>query len=124
MHHFICKAVQGNIVPEQSNKIGLFKKLINSYEEQNIRFKVTIEIPQKKINENQEGLYNAFILTASSHFGNTFQQMEIALKRFYPLNSFHARDYKPIDKWTSKELTDFIDKASACLLEADSDFKF
>ena len=117
MHQFHCKAVEGKIVPLQPNKILFLEKLLKSYEELNKNFKVTIEVIEKNINSEQESLYKAFITKASNHFGNTYQEMENILKRFWPLNSFHMRDYKPREKWTTTELNLFIEQSSALLAE-------
>lgn len=125
MHQFICKSAQGKIVPEQDTKRKLYHKLLKSYEEQNMRFKVTIEVIKKNVNESQLSLYRAFIVKAHLHFGNTYEEMEQALKRFYPKNDLSINDnYKPLDKWNSSDLDNFINQANALLLEADSDFKF
>lgn len=117
MHQFHCKAVGGKIVPLQSNKSKLLEKLLDSYEELNMKFKVTIQVIEKNINSDQVSLYKGFILKASNHFGNTYEEMEAILKRFWPLNSFHARDYKSIEKWTTAELNLFIEQSSALLAE-------
>lgn len=76
---------------------------------------VTIQIIEKDINSQQIGLYRAFVIKAADHFGNTYKEMEDILKRFYPSNSFHPKDYKPIEKWSSHELDDFISKATSFL---------
>lgn len=122
MHHFICKAQEGNIVPLEHNKEKFLRKLLDSYQDLNKKFKVTIEIIEKPISSEQTSLYNAFIIKASNHFGNTFIEMEKILMRFHPLNSFHSRDYKSVSKWTSQELDNFINQASALL--AEHGFKF
>lgn len=80
MHQFICKAQGGNIVPLEQNKRNLLNKVLRSYEELDMKFKVTIEVIVKNINEQQISLYNAFIIKASDHFGNTFIEMENILK--------------------------------------------
>lgn len=121
MHIFICKAVGGKIVPQQSNKKEFFEKLINSYQELNMSFTVSIEPVQKNINEAQIALYRAFILKASEHFGNSFQEMESLLKSFYPIEDIGS--YKPITNWSTKELTNFIDEASALLSEQGFNFE-
>lgn len=118
MHQFICKAVEGKAVPLQQSKSNLLKKLLDSYENLNMKFKLTIEVIDKDINASQISLYKAFILKASKHFGNTYEEMESLLKRFYPISQNGDVKYKkPINKWTSKELTEFIDNASALLAE-------
>lgn len=124
MHQFIVNAQSGTIVPVEHNKQKLFSKLLNSYEAMNMSFKITIEVLSKDINQSQVSLYNAFILRTAEHFGSTFNDMEMALTQLHPLNSFKVDDYKRVDKWNTSELQDFINKANALLLEADSDFKF
>ena len=118
MHQFICKAVGGKIVPLQPNKISLLEKLLKSYQDLNMKFKVTIEVIEKDINSQQFGLYNAFILKASKHFGNTFEEMELLLKRFHPIFNNGTTTYKkPVKKWNTRELNDFLEQASALLAE-------
>lgn len=119
MHQFICKSVGGIIVPLQKSKIDLLKKVLFTYEDLNKKFKVTIEYIEKNVNESQISLYNAFMLKASTHFGNSFQEMEILLSAFVPKEAGWT---KPINKWTSKELTQFIDEASAVLAEQGFSF--
>ena len=122
MHQFNCRSSGGKIVPLDDFKQKFFTKLLNHYEQLGMNFKVTIEILSKDVNTNQISLYNAFIIRASQHFGNTFEEMQNELMRFFPLDI--ELNKKPVEKWNSKELNDFIDKANALLLEADSDFKF
>lgn len=129
MHQFICKAVEGKIVPLQPSKIDLLNKILNRYESLDKKFKITIESIEKNVNQSQISLYTAFIVKAANHFGNSYNEMENILKRFHPMNSPQGRDsneidyYKPINKWTSKELTQFIDEASALLAEQGFIFK-
>ena len=120
MHQFICKSVKGTIVPIQPNKLKLLKKLLNSYGELNKKFKVTIEIIEKNINEQQISLYNAFIIKAAEHFGNSFREMELLLYLYYPIDNING--IKDISKWTTKDLDNFINQASALL--AEQGFKF
>ncbi len=124
MHQFICKAVGGKIVPLQQSKVDLLKKILLTYEDFDKKFKVTIEYIEKNLNEQQISLYNAFILKASSHFGNTFQEMENLLFRFKPhsIDELGGKFITPINKWTSKELTRFIDEATALLAEQGFSF--
>lgn len=122
MHQFISKAQRGSIVPVEHNKQKLFLKLLKSYEELNMKFKVTIEVLSKDINQSQVSLYNAFIIKASENFGSSFQDMAVALLQLQPKDI--NGNFKDISKWNTSELQDFIDKANALLLEADSDFKF
>jgi len=89
-----------------------------------MKYIITIENVTKNINESQESLYRAFIYKSADHFGNSFQEMENILKRFHPLNSFYTKDSKPVSRWNSKDLENFINQANALLLDADSDFKF
>lgn len=121
MHSFICKSVRGSLVPEQSNKIKFLQKLLNSYEQLDKKFKVTIEVIDKNLNESQLSLYNAFIIKASQHFGNTFKDMEEILFRFFPID-IDTNKPKFVVKWTTAELNTFIQQASALL--AEQGFKF
>lgn len=116
MHQFHCQSINGNIVPLQQNKIDLLQKLLKSYEDLNMKFKLTIEVVDKNLNEQQIGLYKAFIIKSSNHFGNTYKEMEEILFRFFPID-INSNKRKPVDKWTSQELTSFIDNASALLAE-------
>lgn len=115
MHQFHCRYINGKITPLQPNKISFLEKLLKSYEELNKNFKVTIEVIEKNINSEQESLYKAFIMKASNHFGNTYQEMEIILKRFHPINTDNS--IKNISKWTTTELSLFIEQSSALLAE-------
>ena len=115
MHQFICNSQEGNIVPLEKNKRIFFKKLLNSYQELNKNFKVTIELISKDINEQQYSLYKAYILKASEHFGNGFYEMARLLERFHPLG-INSEPKNP-KKWSTHELNDFIDKSSALLSE-------
>lgn len=121
MHVFICKSKDGNIIPNALNKKAFLRKLLNSYEELDMKFKVTIEVIEKNINDQQISLYNAFIIKASNHFGISFREMELMLKALYPMDHI-ANDYKPKNKWTTVDLNNFIEQASALL--AEQGFKF
>ena len=124
MHQFICKVVEGKIVPLQPSKVDLLKKVLNTYEDLNKTFKVTIEYIEKNLNESQISLYNAFVLKAANHFGNSFDEMENLLCRYKPYIPSDGLNMvvKPINKWTSKELTQFIDQATALLAEQGFSF--
>lgn len=118
MNQFICRSEQGSIVPVQLSKKKLLKKLLDSYEERELTFKVTVEVIVKNINEQQKSLYNAFIIKASEHFGVSFKKMEEMLTRFYPEEDIFGQVHKkPKSIWSTKELNDFIDKASSVLSE-------
>ena len=123
MHQFVCKAIGGVITPNSLSKEKLFHKLIKSYEDLGMNFKVTIELTSKNINESQVQLYNAFILRASEHFGNTFAEMASILERLHPINVIGG-ELKPIERWSSLDLDTFINQANVLLLDASSDFKF
>lgn len=124
MHQFICKAQEGRIVPLEQNKVEFLYKLLNSYQDLNKKFKVTIELIEKNINENQVSLYMVFVMKASKHFGNTYEEMREILKAFHPIcqDGLDVGKPKPVYKWTSSELQEFLDKASALLSEYG--FKF
>jgi hypothetical protein len=123
MHQFICKYVDGKIVPLQANKSALLQKVLNSYKDLDMKFKLTIEVIEKNVNEQQQSLYRAYILKASEHFGVHFSEMEKMLFSYFPTDFFNGKLLaKPISKWTSKELDDFINKSSALL--AEHGFKF
>lgn len=115
MHQFICKVIEGKIVPLQSSKVDLLNKVLNTYEDLHKTFKLTIEYIEKNINEQQLSLYNAFIVKASNHFGNSFAEMEDILERFYPKDII-------VSKWTTPELNKFIDEATALLAEQGFSF--
>jgi hypothetical protein len=121
MHKFICNTVGGKIVPQRTSKRLFFQKLLDSYESLNKSYMVTIEIIEKDINEQQVGLYNAFISKASQHFGNTFTEMQNILSVFHPL-MIDTFGHKPISSWSTKELSDFLEQASSLLSEQG--FKF
>ncbi len=122
MHIFICSSVGGHIVPQQTNKQLLFKKLIDTYGKNNHTYKVTIEKLERNINEAQTKLYKAFIVKASLHFGNTYTEMQNMLSRFHPID-ITTDTHKPISEWTSKEVNNFIDQASVLLAEHGFHFK-
>ena len=120
MHQIICKSLQRKIVPVREEKIALLNKLLDSYESLDKTFKLTIEVIEKNINEHQQSLYRAFIIKASNHFGNTYQEMESILGRFRPVVSSSGgvkAFYKPVPSWNSKELDRFINQASVLLAE-------
>jgi len=122
MHQFVCKSIRGVITPNSFLKEKLFHKLLKSYEDLGMNFKVTIELTSKNINESQVQLYNAFIIRASEHFGNTFAEMATILETLHPINI--GGEVKPIEKWSSLDLDTFINQANVLLLDASSDFKF
>ena len=99
----------------------MLNKLLNSYSELDKSFKLTIEVIEKNINEQQISLYNAFIIKASEHFGNTFQEMENILKRFWP-KWVDIEGIKEPKDWVKGDLENFINQASALL--AEQGFKF
>lgn len=100
------------------------QKVLKGYEDLDKKFKVTFELIEKNLNEHQISLYNAFILKASNHFGNSFQEMENLLYRFkpYSIDELGGKFATPISKWTSKELTQFIDEATALLAKQGFSF--
>lgn len=124
MHQFICKSVSGKITPLKDDKKHLLHKLLNSYEKLNMNFKVTIEPVTKNLSGSQESLYKAFILTASNHFGNSYNEMVEMLKHFHPVDVFETGETIPIARWNTEQLDNFINQANALLLDADSDYKF
>jgi|GEM_PF-4750811 len=109
MHQFICKTQSGVITPTEYNKEAFLKKVLKYYEDANITFKLQIEPIEKNINENQDKLYKVFILKAADHFGNSFGEMQTLLQQFMP--------EAPRERWSSKELNDFINKSSSHLAE-------
>ena len=119
MDIFICKTVEGKIVPQQSlQKVQFFNKLINSYGQLDKAYKVTIELVEKNINESQKSLYKAFILKVSEHLGYSYKNTEDLL-----LNEDSIKNVKPFHKWTTKDLNEFIDKSSALLAEYGFNFE-
>ena len=118
MHKFICTSVGGKIVPQRTSKQPFFLKLLGSYESLNKKFLVTIQVLEKEINEQQITLYNAFILRAADHFGNSFVEMQNLLVIFHPpdIHDGLAKP-KPVTNWTTSELNIFIHEASAHLAE-------
>jgi 5'(3')-deoxyribonucleotidase len=123
MHQFICKVKDRKLVPINSKKVKLLNDMISDYERLGMTVKITLETSAgSNINISQISLYKVFILNAADHFGNSFKEMEDILKHFHPLNSFG--DVVLVDNWKNKDLDDFINKANALLLDADSDFKF
>tara|TARA_R110000772_G_scaffold19922_7_gene55416 strand:+ start:77 stop:445 length:369 start_codon:yes stop_codon:yes gene_type:complete len=122
MHLFIAKSDKGIIVPVEENKLIFWNKLLGDYEKQDMCFKVTIELVGKNINQAQEKLYNAFIIRASEHYGNSFYEMETMLHILKPMD-INKRAI-PVERWSTTQLNAFIDKANSLLLEVDSTFKF
>lgn len=123
MHSFICKTQQGKIVPVESNKERFFNKLINSYGELDKKYKVSIELIEKNVNEEQQRLYKAFILKVASHFGNDFKTTQDMLKRYFPksMDDIGWND-KPLNQWTSEDLNVFIHQS--CEFLAEYGFQF
>jgi len=123
MHKFICNSVGGRIVPQRTSKQQFFRKLLDSYESLNKKFVVTIEIIEKDINKHQISLYNAFVLKASNHFGNSFVEMQNLLVVFHPpIIDDGLAQPKPVTDWSTKELNGFINEASAHLAEQGFSF--
>lgn len=118
MHQFICNAVGGKIVPLQPDKEKFLLKLLNSYQDLNKKFKVTIEIIEKPLSNEQVKLYHAFVFKASKHFGNTFMEMSILLTHLHPQVGMEGVNWpKDVSKWTTDELDTFINQASTLLAE-------
>ena len=108
MNHFVGKIKGGELAPLSSHQKGLLKKLLSTYENNNTLVKVTYEIVAKNINQQQKSLYRAFIVKAADYFGDDYKSMEDKIERFKP-KGIH------IDKWSSKDLDDFINKSSSFL---------
>lgn len=115
MHIFIAKSLKGVITPLGLTKQSLLQKLLKSYEEQNKAFKITIEELSKDISSEQIKLYRAFIFKASNHFGNTYAEMEELLLQFYPIDIDNKK--LVLEKWSSKDLDEFINKSTSHLAE-------
>lgn len=113
MHIFKCKSQSGRLIPADSSKIKLFHELLDNYERQDIIVTVTLEVKSKVINSSQEGLYKAFVIQAAGHFGNEFGEMQTLLKQFWPYN--HNAIVRTPSQWTTPELNEFIDRATAHL---------
>lgn len=123
MHQFNVKSIRGVISPVNDSKKKFFDKLLKSFENENITFKITIENVSKNINEEQIALYKAFILKAADHFGVDYKEMEEMLDRFKPKIKGLGFDCpKPVLRWNNKELDSFINKSTAFL--ADFGFNF
>lgn len=121
MHQFKCKAQGGNIVPLEHNKEKLLSKLLKYYEDDNKVFKITLEIVEKRISNDQISVYNAFVIKSSEHFGNTFKEMEKLLFHFYPI-SIDTNEPIPVRLWSKGHLDKFISQATAHLSQFG--FKF
>ncbi len=100
------------------------QKVLKSYEDLDKKFKVTFELIEKNLNEHQISLYNAFILKAANHFGNSFVEMEVLLSAYHPKMTKvpFEKWTKTIDKWTTLELDTFINQASASLAKEGFSF--
>lgn len=123
MHQFNVKSIRGVISPVNDSKKKFFDKLLKSFEDENMTFKITIENISKNINEEQIALYKAFIVKAAEHFGNSYPEMEEMLDRFKPKFNSLGFDYSiPIQRWSNKDLDDFINKSTAFLAEFGFNF--
>jgi len=109
MHSFICKAPNGYPEPLEPSKRSLLDKILKDAKERGLTFKLSIEYIEKNLNAEQKSLYRGFILKASKSLGYEYHDMEKELKRFMP--------DKPLDRWSSRELTEFIDQSSAFLVQ-------
>lgn len=120
MHIFIVEVQRGKLVPVDSSKQKLFDKIIHHYQEKSESFKITIENISKKINVEQQKLYNAFIIKASEHFGVSFKEMEKMLIRHFPLDT--DGNLLSVSQWTSADLDRFINLSTALLSEHGFNF--
>lgn len=123
MHIFICEAKGGSIKPTTLAKQKFLLKLLDSYEEQNMRFKITIENISKDLNEAQMSLYKALVLKVSDYAGTTYSETEDDLRQFFPIDVLSDNNtYLPVAKWSSADLDNFISKVISCI--DDDNFKF
>ena len=110
-------------MPVDNRAKQIFEKMTDHYKEFDKTFKISIEDSNKEINVNQKGLYRAFVNSAADYFGNEYHEMEKLLDSFKPNKSFHLPDGKiPVENWSTSQLDDFINKATAHL--AQFGFKF
>ena len=121
MREFIVKVVEGKLVPLQLNQVKLLNKILKNAEDNNKNIKVTIQDIEKPINSNQEKLYRAYIINASKHFGNSYNEMQEMLVRFHPID-IDTGKYKQLNQLKRSELNSFIEQANALLSEYG--FKF
>lgn len=120
MHSFNVKIRGRKLVATDSTKQNFLDRLLDDYDNRQITLKVSIEIPEKHINQNQWKLYKAFILKAANHFGTDFEEMHHILKNLRPVD--FAGNPVEISRWTSKQLNDFIDQASSYLAQYGFNF--
>ena len=120
MHKFNVEIRGRKLFATDPSKQDFLDRLQDDYENRKIVVQVSFEIPLKDINADQERLYRAFIVKAADHFGNEFGEMQQMLMQFWPIQPSGIMNYmerKPVSKWTSKDLDDFINKSSAHLAQ-------
>lgn len=123
MKRFNVKFREGKLVPLGYSQQRVLNKILDYYERSGETFTITIEKVTKPINNDQAGLYRAFIVKACDYFGNTYSEMESLLDTYKPKVEEHGKIVnKDVSLWTTKELNNFIDQASAQL--AEFGFKF
>lgn len=115
MHKFLVNFRGRQMVSTEIDKQNFLDRLLDDYENRNITVSVSIEIPTKRINQDQSKLYKAFILKASNHFGTDFPDIHKALKVLHPLDE--EGEYIPISKWNTYQLNNFINQASSYMAE-------
>jgi hypothetical protein len=123
MHIFICESKDGSLKPTTLAKQKFLLKLLNSYQEQNIRFKITIENISKDLNEAQMSLYKAFVVKVSDYYGNTYSETEQILTQFFPIDILSDNNkYLAVADWKSADLDIFLSKSISFI--DDDNFKF
>ncbi len=116
------KSSGGKLIPSDDSKKKRWLKLLEYYESKNLKLRVSIEVIDKNINNNQISLYNSFVLKSSEFFGYTFKEMENILKEFYPFDIYGNK--KSIEFWNNEELTVFLEKANSKLKDFNNNFEF
>jgi EAL domain-containing protein (putative c-di-GMP-specific phosphodiesterase class I) len=121
MHKFLVKVIQGNISPVLLSKKQVFDKILKHYQDSGKSFTITIEEQTKDLSTEQIRLYNAFFVKAADNYGCSFSEMESLLQRYMPIDQLTG-NYLPKEKWSTTQLGNFINQATALLSEQGFNF--
>lgn len=122
MYQFTGKIVGGKFVPSTLKQKLLYDKVIRRMQSDNRTITISIEEVRGVLNESQVKLLHGFIISASDHFDANYQKMFEELEGCMP--KVNSSVVKKIEHWNNQELTDFLDKSTAHLLELDNTFNF
>lgn len=120
---FHCKVKDGSLRAVSKARNALFHKFLKEIENEDVIVEVSITLLKNRINEQQHKLIKAFILKGMEVFGVDYDTMVGELSQFFP-KSIVDNSRLPFDQWNNEQLSDFLNVASAHLIEMDPNFKF